>query len=284
MMIFPRRFKLNNIKDICRIIDEQKDNENIFITKYGDDEKVSTVILDFDGADYKDEVYKEVRKIHYFLKNRGLNSVIVSSTNKGFHFYIQIPTICFDYDHLGLDRTERNKLFVMFTKNLIKANDFKLKTLDETNTNAGLGGNIRLLGSCHPKTHQKVDIVLGEFIEADDDYYERCSHYVNMIYKSSINQYFISEEHKEKELIKRKKKWKGVEWDYDPVEENDLRDLLPSLYGGKVKKYGSYIFMQCPWHADRKPSMKVTKRWYYCLGCGEKGNIWTLIKKGEIRL
>ena len=289
MMIFPRRFQLKSISELDNIIKNQKDNEDIFITKYGDDEKVSTVILDFDGADNKENVYKEVRKVYHFLKNRGVNSVIVSSTNKGYHFYVQIPTICFDYEHLGLDRTERNKLFVMFTENLIKVKDFKLKSLDPSNTHAGLGGNIRLLGSKHPKTDKTVEIVLGEFLDLNDDavregYYERCSHYVNVIYERTIVEYNVTKKHTERLLEKRKRKWKGTEWEHDPIEENDLRDILPNLYGGTVRDYGSYIFMQCPWHVDRKPSLKVTKRWFYCLGCGEKGNIWTLIKRGEIKL
>lgn len=223
------------------------------------------------------------------MRNRGLNSVIVSSTNKGYHFYIQIPTVCFDYEHLGLDRTERNKLFVMFTENLVKANEFKLQNLDPTNTHAGLGGNIRLLGSIHPKTNKVVDIVLGEFLDLNDEqvresYYDRCSHYVRMVYKQTITQYNVTRNYNEKELIRKKRKWKMKGWERDPIEENDLRELLPQLYGGTVRKYGGYIFMQCPWHTDRKPSLKVTKRWYYCLGCGAKGNIWTLIKSGDIKL
>lgn len=250
---------------------------------------MNNIILDFDGADDKDGVYKEVRKIHYFLRNRGVNSIVVSSTNKGYHFYIQTPTLCFDYEHLMLDRTERNKLFVMFTKNLIKEKDFKLQTLDPTNTHAGLGGNIRLLGSKHPKTQKKVDIVLGDFIDLTKkkekkEYYEKCSHYINMVYKATAKQYHLKKDYHEKELERKRRKWKGMEWSYDPIRENDLRTIIPNLYGGTVKKYDGYIFMQCPWHADNHPSLKVTKEWFYCTGCAKKGNIWTLIKNGELKL
>ena len=280
---------MESINQINDLLENQKEDEDIFITKYGDDEEVSNIILDFDGAEHKDEVYKEVLKIHHFLRNRGLNSVIVSSTNKGFHFYIQIPTLSFDKETLKLERAERNKLFVMFTKNLIKEDDFRLKSLDPTNTNAGLGGNIRLLGSIHPKTGERVHEIKGEFIDVKDDetkkeYYERCSHYVNMVYKSTINQYRLKQEFDEKRLQEKQKKWKGRKWEHDPIKENDLRDLLPNYYGGTVKRYNGYIFMQCPWHTDRKPSLKVTKEWFYCTGCGVKGNIWTLIKSGDIRL
>ena len=272
---------------IRTVLENQKPDEDIFITKYSDDEKISNIILDFDGADHKEEVYNEVRKVYHFLRNKGLNSVIVSSTNKGYHFYIQIPTVCFDEEHLHLDRSERNRLFVMFTENLVKKHDFKLRNLDPTNTNAGLGGNIRLLGSIHPKTHEKVKVVLGEFIDLTnkklkEEYYEKCSHYVRIVYKSTIKEYHVKQEIHEKELEQNRRKWKGTQWEHDPIRENDLRDIIPQIYGGTVKKYNGYIFMQCPWHVDRNPSLKVTKEWYYCTGCGAKGNIWTLIKKGEV--
>ena len=267
---------------------KQKPIDDIFITKYPDNEEVSNIILDFDGADHKEKVYSEVTTIQRFLKHKGVNSVIVSSTNKGFHFYVQIPTLHFDKEHLELDRKERNRVFVMFTQNLINYQQFKFQTLDPTNTNAGLGGNIRLLGSIHPKTQETVSILQGEFIDMEDygkreEYLERCSHYVNTIYRSTINQYHVHKEYHEQELHRKQVKLnrKGLR---DPIKENDLREIIPNLYGGKVKKYGDYIFMTCPWHTDRNPSLKVTKEWFYCTGCGEKGNIWKLIKSGEIKL
>ena len=277
---------MKSVNQIKKILDTQQDDEDIFITKYADNEHISNIILDFDGKD-KNEVYKEVKKVHYFLQNRGLNSVIVSSTNKGYHFYVQIPTTYFDYEHIPLDKVERNKVFVRFTENIVKKNDFKLKALDPTNTHAGLSGNIRLIGSMHPKTHEKVRIVLGDFLDLTDDdvkkdYLLKSSHYVNMVYKSTLKQYHVKKEMITKELGKRRRKWKNRKWEHDPIQENDLRELIPQLYGGTVKEYNDYIFMQCPWHADRNPSLKVTKEWYYCTGCGMKGNIWTLIKNGEI--
>ena len=285
---------MENAGHIERLIDRQKSHEDLFITKYGQDEKIRTIILDFDGKD-KEKVYNEVLKIYSFLKYKKVNSVIVSSTNKGYHFYIQIPEICFDERNLMIDRAERNKLFVMFTKNFINYEYFNfsslnIETLDETNTHAGLGGNIRLLGSIHPKTGERVHIVKGEFINVCDDklkeeYYEKCSYYVKSIYKITRKEYSVKKEIDEKKILENKKKWlkKNGKWDYDPIMENDLRELIPRLYGGTVRKYGDYIFMQCPWHADRNPSLKVKKEWFYCTGCGAKGNIWTLIKNGELK-
>lgn len=36
---------------------KQKPIDDIFITKYPDNEEVSNIILDFDGADHKEKVY-----------------------------------------------------------------------------------------------------------------------------------------------------------------------------------------------------------------------------------
>ena len=161
---------------------------------------------------------------------------------------------------------------------------------DETNTHAGLGGNIRLLGSIHPKTLEKVHIVNGEFLDICDDdirekYYEQASYYVKSIYKITNKEYNVKKEITEKRIIENKRKWlnRNTKWGHDPIAENDLREVIPRLYGGTVRKYGDYIFMQCPWHADRNPSLKVKKEWFYCTGCGKKGNIWTLIKNGELK-
>ena len=40
--------------------------------------------------------------------------------------------------------------------------------------------------------------------------------------------------------------------------------------------------MKCPWHNDEKPSLLTTRHWFSCSACGEKGNIWTLRKKGLV--
>ena len=289
LKVTPRRFLLKNNKELEKLIERQTPYEDLFITKYANNGIISTIILDFDGEDDKDKVYKEVLTIHNFLKYKGVNSVIVSSTNKGYHFYIQIPQVYFNDASLNIPRSARNKLFVLFTKNLINQQYFKFKSLDETNTHAGLGGNIRLIGSKHPKTNKIVDVVLGQFLNLDDEiirenYYDKCLHYVTTIYNSTLRQYRLRERIEEQKIIhNRKNKKLNKNWS-DPIEENDLRQLLPQLYGGKVNDYGRYIFMQCPWHTDRHPSCKVTKEWFYCTGCGKKGNIWTLIKSGEIRL
>ena len=221
--------------------------------------------------------------IRRFLQAKGVNSIIVSSTNKGYHFYIQIPPTHFDREHLDYEQQERNKIFVTFTKQMIEYDVLPTSSLDKTNTHAGLKGNIRLIGSTHPKTGETVNIIDGEFIENNEDYYEQSHRYVKAKYKLSVKQFEVSKKIEQKRIDRQMaiNKAKNIP---DIIQENDLRQILPNIYGGTVKKYHGYIFMNCPWHVDRNPSLMVTKEWYYCTGCGEKGNIWTLLKKRRLRL
>lgn len=247
------------------------------------DETITTVILDFDGQNNKEKVYNEVSTIQRFLKGKGVNSIIVSSTNKGYHFYIQIPPTHFSRDYLDYEQKDRNKIFVTFTKYLIEYDSLPTSSLDKTNTHAGLKGNIRIIGSTHPKTMEQVSIIKGEFIENDADYHDQCHRYVEGKYKLAVKQFEVSRKIEQKRIdrqmaINKAKKIPNI------IEENDLRQILPNIYGGTVRKYDGYIFMNCPWHVDRNPSLMVTKEWFYCTGCGEKGNIWTLLKKRKLRL
>ena len=82
----------------------------------------------------------------------------------------------------------------------------------------------------------------------------------------------------------KRKKWKQAEINGgDIINNNDLRVLLPQIYGGEVKKFDDYIAMTCFAHNDTKPSMLVLKTHYWCTACGERGNIWTLIKNHTIK-
>ena len=72
----------------------------------------------------------------------------------------------------------------------------------------------------------------------------------------------------------------------DPIANNDLRILFPQIFGGEIKHYEKgYAFMKCPFHNDEHPSLLITKEFYSCAndGCGEKGNIFTLYKKGLVK-
>ena len=52
----------------------------------------------------------------------------------------------------------------------------------------------------------------------------------------------------------------------------------------KLKKSGAQNFSGlCPFHSEKTPSFNVhtTRQYYYCFGCGEKGDVFTFIQKAE---
>ena len=57
-----RRYLLENQSQLDNILLYQKNNEDVFITKYPKDRLIKTIILDFDSAD-KSEAYSEVLKL-----------------------------------------------------------------------------------------------------------------------------------------------------------------------------------------------------------------------------
>lgn len=50
-----------------------------------------------------------------------------------------------------------------------------------------------------------------------------------------------------------------------------------------AEKYGMIIgknsMVHCPFHDDRTPSMKLNKEYYYCFGCGAKGDVISLVSE-----
>ncbi len=264
-----------------KMLKHQKNNEDMFITKYAKDGIVSCVILDFDDDDvHHSNAFKDARKLQRFTSRKGLNTVIVSSTNKGYHCYIQLPPRYFGdgKSDVGVDR---DVWFNKFVEYLINNRKFKYKTLDSTNTSAGIRGNIRIVGSVHPKTQERVHIEKGEFL----DFIEPCDWEWDCMQKA-----FQYAEHKpmvkqaeQKEIRKklREKELNGQEL----IDQNDLRILMPSIFGGETKSFKKgYIMMNCPFHNDANPSMVVEKDYYFCKSCGAKGNWWTLYRLGKVHL
>lgn len=75
-----------------------------------------------------------------------------------------------------------------------------------------------------------------------------------------------------------------VQYDNDPIAENDLRVVFEQITGQPVKIFPKgYGYGNCPFHGDTHPSLLITKNWYSCSACGEKGNIWNLKKKGLVK-
>ena len=262
---------------ILKSIKNQKEDEDLFITKYSDDNVVLCIILDFDNKDNPQLAYRDAKYLKRITAKNGLNTVIVRSGSKGYHTYTQIPPLCFRSDVPGVDsHLWFDKFVSKVTNHKLKSKRHVYKTLDSTNTGAGLKGNIRVIGSIHPKTQKRCEIIEGEFKEIYlpnqfvwDSFNETMNAAENSVaYKTKKVEAKIRE-------MRRQNKTNST-------PEHDLRTLMPSIYGGKTKTFSDYIMMQCPFHNDNNPSMKVKKEFYYCLGCGATGNWWSLRDLGVV--
>ena len=67
--------------------------------------------------------------------------------------------------------------------------------------------------------------------------------------------------------------------EYDIFKEIKARLDMPDL----VKGYGIEIdrkgFCNCPFHAEKTPSMHIMEKGYYCFGCGEGGDHIKFVQK-----
>ena len=167
-----KRIRIKSVDQLERLVENQPTNSDLYITKYGKDGVVWNIILDFDSEDDKEIAWNDCLTVSKFLERKGIDCVIVDSTNKGYHLYVQIPPTNFKFfNHNPIE--EPSLFFKYYVIELLQLASFKLNSLDEVNFNASLDGNIRVIGSKHPKTNQVVYIKRGEFhdIDVDIDYY-----------------------------------------------------------------------------------------------------------------
>lgn len=266
-------------ESITKAIKHQKEGTDLFITKYAEDNIVSCIILDFDDKDNPDNALKDAKKLRFLMTRKGLNTVIVKSGSKGYHCYVQVPIKNFGNMDYAAD-VDSDAWFKKYVELIIHGYDVKVDypTLDPNNTNAGLRGNIRVIGSIHPKTNNRCEIIEGEFKDCVEPNFFDWDCFNEAYEYAKINDKHI--EYKERKRRENRLLYSGQG---DPVLDNDLRTLMPAIYGGDYKSYkNGYIMMQCPFHNDSNPSMIVKKEFYYCKACGEKGNWWNLRDKGDV--
>lgn len=268
---YAHQHKYWNDSVIEKVLREQKDCEDVYVTKYPSSRLIDTVILDFDSEDVS-EAYDEVVRLKRYLEYNGLNSIIVKSGKKGYHLYIEIAPFLFKDTDLrnGINWNSYFNAFVCF---LIHDNHYTYETLDKTNFSAGLNGNIRLIGSKHPSTNEYCQIIEGEFTN---------KYVVTKIQDEAQKKAFCKLEIIEEDKKRVLKKTKIVNG-FDPIQNNDLRSVFKDLTGD-IKLYPKgYGYCRCLEHNDEHPSLLVTKEWFSCSGCGFKGNIWTLKKFGYVK-
>lgn len=268
---FATQKKYWNDSIIEEVIASQNETSDIYITKYPRSRLVDTIILDFDSDDDIDKAYNDVKRMRNYLKVNGLNSVIVFSGSKGYHLYIQIAPFLFK-DTEWRNGINWNSYFNAFVCFLIHDGRSTYETLDKVNFSAGLNGNIRVIGSLHPKTHKRCEIIEGSF---------ESEYTVTKIQDEAQKKAFLKCEivEEEKKQIKKSQVIRGD----DPIKNNDLRDVFRDITGD-IKTYPKgYGYVSCPEHGiDAHPSLLVTKEWFSCSACGFKGNIWTLKKMGYV--
>ena len=263
-----KRYWNNNV--ISKILENQLPNEDIYISKYPKNRLIDTIILDFDSEDVK-EAYKDVKKMSNYLRIHGLNTVIVKSGSKGYHAYIEIAPFLFNDTNIR-KISDWNGYFNAFVCFLIHDGESYYPTLDNVNFSAGLNGNIRLIGSIHPKTGERCEIIEGEFLK---------EYKVTQIQDSAQRTAYAKMEIKKEDRERQLKSTKVIDGT-DPITNNDLRDVFKELTGD-IKIYPKgYGYCKCISHNDRNPSLLVTKEWFSCSSCGFKGNIYTLKKMGLV--
>lgn len=269
----PSRKLFVNNRLLNKLIDRQQDDWDMYITKYPLDHCVSCIILDFDDKDNPDNAFDDAKILKKYLNRKGLNTVIVQSGRKGVHCYIEIPCHNFTGGELAHADAEPNFWFKQYVKQLIGIYDGKYyQTLDEVNFSAGLGGNIRIINSKHPRG-TVCKIIDGKFkgnVKPNEWDWE-CFQ-ISKVYAEDK----VSELAEAKEI--------NLEAN-DLIADNDLREIIPQIFGLTPKRFSKgYCYGKCPFHPDEHDSFFFDKEKYRCNACGEKGNIWTLVKRGYINL
>ena len=275
-----RRVRIKSVDQLERLVENQPVNSDLYITKYGKDGVVWNIILDFDSEDDKMVAWNDCLTISKFLERKGIDCVIVDSTNKGYHLYVQIPPTNFKV-FFDEPIEEPSLFFKYYVIELLQLDSFKLKSLDEVNFNSSLDGNIRVIGSTHPKTNQMVYIKQGKFHDINEnlDYYENAMHYHDKIIRVAFNHYKEALEEIETKRLQYANRLKTE----DDLLSMDLREVFKNIFPlEKVREYGDVIWCKCMFHDDNSPSFCITPTHYFCASCGAKGNIFTLIKKGLV--
>ena len=277
-----RRVRIKSVDQLERLVENQPVNSDLYITKYGKDGVVWNIILDFDSEDDKGLAWNDCLTISKFLERKGVDCVIVDSTNKGYHLYVQIPPTNFR-TFFDEPIEEPSLFFKHYVIELLQLDSFKLNSLDEVNFNASLDGNIRVISSIHPKTNQMVYIKQGKFKDITEnlDYYENAMTYHDKIIRSAFSRYKEALEEIETKRLQYADRLKTE----DDLLSLDLRVVFSNIFPlHKVRSYGDTVWCCCPFHetATSNPSFCITPTHYFCASCGEKGNIFTLIKKGLV--
>ncbi len=247
-------FKNNLEYDLCCGLEKINsfNKYNVYVEKYHDLTRIRTIILDFDG----DNAYQDVYKASKLLQDYDIMNLVVNSTNKGYHLYIILPKPLNLL--LTLNKSMNNEVFIKFIINLI--GDYK--SLDKVNY--GLYSNIRLVGSVHPKTGEvlRIEYAFAPFLDENtlkinpNYYIDKNEHFYNSFINSLS---YLSNMEKINNIIKSRSKYSNF-----GKAAVDLRQY----FDGKSFDGGRSKWCVCPFHDDKHASLHVYEKIAICEVCG----------------
>src|SRR3989304_9250451 len=73
------------------------------------------------------------------------------------------------------------------------------------------------------------------------------------------------------------------EFEKDEIKARVNILLLFESFHVQLSPKGKGFIGKCPWHPDKQPSLSVDrdKGLYHCFGCGESGDVVSLVQKGK---
>lgn len=266
----------NSYKNVLRGQHLRNNKDDMYVHCYPETGITNYIVLDFDGPHgITTKAWIDINKAWKTLKRKNINSVRVFSGNKGYHLYIQIPWTNF----LENDKIDSKTLFTKYWQTLINYEQKEdYSTLDENHWHNGLGANIRLIGSIHPRSGEEVRI-----INPNQDYFLTNTPN-NEVYENAYDtaMEWAGRSHNETKKNERKRKKRNkqfLERTGINLDELDLREVFFDQFQGNFcKHYVKYDHYCCPFHDDCNPSLEVYDTYFICKGCGKQGGVYTLMK------
>lgn len=229
-----------------------KDKDYYLYAKY--------LILDFDYKGNREVAYNEVKHIKTEFEKSGIESMIIDSTGKGYHLYVNINTKFNYFDDYEYDK----KLYVEFIEELLQEHNINIYSLQSYDKKAeGLGRRMKCIGTTHPRTNSILQIAEGNI---DNVTGKRGKFIITQVLNRAYQT--IQDEKRKDEKAdeidqylreKHKAEFKNYECDIE----------IDQIYPAE----NSNGTLCCPYHNDSNPSAYIShangKAYLHCSTCGK---------------